>query len=324
MDILFRSAGVDLTTTACQKAISDWGGEVKDITHTVAVTCTNQGSPGYDLLVNGKLGLPASVDRTLLQGVGCAGGLAIMRVAAQVAQGATSRGHAAKILCYACELCTPSIGSELDFVAGCTDTAEVSIAGALFSDAAAAFVMCNRLGMNHGVEPKFEVLDWATAVIPNSIDQLGYYARSTGKSLTSLLKRPRAKEWTGYRTILTRQVPIRAVDAIRPMFEGLLRSVQKITGDADLDASDFDWALHPGGQAIIDGAEREMKLVQDQLRATREIYKTRGNSSSPSVLIVMDRLKYMGTGRPFVVATAFGPGMTIEMNMLRRCQEVHR
>ncbi|KAH0300344.1 chalcone synthase B, partial [Aureobasidium melanogenum] len=180
MDNLFRTAGVDMTVQACNKAIEEWGGQLADITHTVAVTCTNQGNPGYDVLVNERLGLSTSVERILLQGVGCAGGLAILRTAAQLAYGATMRGRAARILCFACELSTPNIKHELDAVANCTETSQTSIAAALFSDAAAAFILCNDLGLQNGVQPVLELLDWDHALIPGTSSDLEFTAEDRG------------------------------------------------------------------------------------------------------------------------------------------------
>ena len=104
------------------------------------------------------------------------------------------------------------------------------------------------------------------------------------------------------------------------MFQQLLPSFQDKVGNQDLDIPDFDWALHPGGEAIIEGAKEMLELTENQLRASREIYKTRGNSSSPTVLAVLDKLRTMGRGRDHVVATSFGPGLAIEMAMLRRCR----
>jgi type III polyketide synthase len=103
------------------------------------------------------------------------------------------------------------------------------------------------------------------------------------------------------------------------MFQDLLPSIQSQTLSNNLSIADFDWALHPGGQAIIDGVQEAMSLTDQQLRATREVYRTRGNSSSPTVLAVLDRLRYMSPIREFVVATAFGPGLSIEMSVLRPC-----
>lgn len=181
MDQLYRAAGVDLTVQACKKALREWGGGYSDITHTVGVTCTNQGNPGYDLLVNQKLGLSPTVDRTLLHGVGCAGGLAIMRAAAQLACGATMRGRPARILAFACELCTPNVRFDLAVAAECANPANVSIAGALFSDAAAAFVLCNEYAMGDGVKPQYQLLDWGNALIPHTLEHMAFYADPAGK-----------------------------------------------------------------------------------------------------------------------------------------------
>jgi type III polyketide synthase len=169
-----------MAVQACTKAMNEWQGELDSVTHTVAVTCTNQGNPGFDLLVNEKLGLSSSVDRTLLHGVGCAGGLAIMRIAAQLACGSTLRGRPARILCYACEITTSNVRYELDAAAKCVDTSQVCIAGALFSDAAAAFVLCNDLGLQTHVRPVYELLNWDTALIPETKDELAYYAEAHG------------------------------------------------------------------------------------------------------------------------------------------------
>jgi type III polyketide synthase len=94
-----------------------------------------------------------------------------------------------------------------------------------------------------------------------------------------------------------------------------------VQAEQQLTIHDFDFALHPGGEAIIDGAKEVLGLTEDQIQATREIYRTRGNSSSPTVLILLDKLRSVANRkRENVVATSFGPGMTIEMALLRRCE----
>ncbi|KAJ6052581.1 uncharacterized protein N7446_007221 [Penicillium canescens] len=291
LDQFFRQAGVDLAVQACQKALQEAHITPEQITHTVGVTCTNHGSPGYDLLVVRQLGLSPQVDRMLLHGVGCAGGLSIMRAAAQIASGASLRRKSARILAFACEL-----------------------SGALFSDAAAAFILCNEYAMakDENVTPVFELVEWGTSFIPDTIENLSFYA-----------------DIDGYRTVLSRDVSIYAKNAIKPMFESLLLPYkEKISpgpgagGEGlqiSLGSGDFDWALHPGGQTIIKGAQQVLQLRDDQLQASREIYRTRGNSSSATVLIVLDRLRTLGK-KEHIVATSFGPGMTIEMAILRRCE----
>ena len=85
-----------------------------------------------------------------------------------------------------------------------------------------------------------------------------------------------------------------------------------------MDPRDYDWALHPGGKAIITEVQHAMDLTEDQLRTTQKIYRTRGNASSVAVLAVLDEMRRMGPGQDHVLACSFGPGLTIEMARLRR------
>jgi predicted naringenin-chalcone synthase len=126
---------------------------------------------------------------------------------------------------------------------------------------------------------------------------------------------------------ITKEVPKTAVSAIQPMFDQLRKQICAMHNKQDpprtpTASSDFDWAVHPGGAAILQGAQQAMGLTEDHIRASLEIYRSYGNSSSPTVLIVLDQLRRMGKGRGNVVATSFGPGMMIEMCMLKRCRNV--
>ncbi|OQO08813.1 hypothetical protein B0A48_05703 [Cryoendolithus antarcticus] len=295
LDDFFRIEGVKLAVEACKAALSVSCIAVDQITHTVAVTCTNQGSPGYDLLVHQQLGLSARVNRTLLHGVGCAGGLSIIRAGSQVVLAATACGKPARVLGFACELSTPLLRRELADAAK-SSARDVSIASALFSDGAAAFVMTNDLGLGDS-KPLFEVLACESALLPETLGHMGCYADSHG-----------------YRTILTRDVPRSVNLSVEPMFTSLLSECSDLGLPSK--SNDFDWALHPGGRAIIDSIQATMNLDDDRLRATNDIYRTRGNSSSPTVLVVLDKLRTMGP-RDHIVAASFGPGLSIEMALLK-------
>jgi type III polyketide synthase len=113
---------------------------------------------------------------------------------------------------------------------------------------------------------------------------------------------------------ITDRVPKTAIGAILPIFAHLA---------ADSTPVDFDWAIHPGGAAILLGAQKSLNLSDDHIRASLKVYRSHGNSSSPTVLVVLDELRRMGKGRDNVVATSFGPGMTIEMCMMKRCRAGH-
>jgi type III polyketide synthase len=339
IDQFFRQAGADLAVQACQKALIESHIAPEQITHTIGVTCTNQGNPGYDFLVARKLNLPPYVDRMLLHGVGCAGGLSILRAAAQIAAGASLRRKPARILAFACELCTPNVRHYLSMAERSMDSDQANIAAALFSDAAAAFVLCNEYAMTQDkrVTPQFELLEWGCDLVPGTAKHMTFYAGIDGSSIVICsFKKPRLiirtnfglHVYIGYRATLNRDIPKYTKHAIRPMFERLLplyeeqlKCQPRLGGQLlrPLGIHDFDWALHPGGKAIIDGVAEVLQLSEDQLQATREIYRTHGNSSSASVLIVLDQLR-SESQKAHIVATSFGPGLAIEMALLRRCQ----
>ena len=305
LDRYFRKAGVDLAVQACKKAMRESGCTPGEITHIVAVTCTNAGNPGFDLLVGQRLGLKPDTDRTLLHGVGCAGGLSAMRAAAAMAQSASMRGRSARVLVFACEICSVQVRCDLQEVEDHPE--ETKISPVLFSDGAASFVLSNELAPGAKEGAIYSLINWETLTMPGTTKEL------------ELLTDP-----LGFKTTLTKEVPHLALKAIVPMFEQMLPflpSDSNITaGGKPAEAKDFDWALHPGGIAILNGVRNKMQLHDEQLRASFEIFEKHGNSSSPTVLIVLDQLRKMGECREDVMACSFGPGMTIEMAMLKRCR----
>ena len=123
----------------------------------------------------------------------------------------------------------------------------------------------------------------------------------------------------GWKVVLTPRVPAVTSAAVEPAFHNLIQAIPEFHAtNQDPDAADFDWALHPGGSAIIEGVRLAMDLSYEHLRASYEVYVKYGNSSSATIMSVLDRLRYMGDGREHVVACAFGPGIALEMMMLRR------
>jgi len=175
---VFRTVGVDLATSACNKAIKEARLAPNDITHVVAVTCTDQGNPGYDLFVCQKLGLRPEAQRVLLQGVGCAGGLSALRAAADIAVAASQKHRPARILVMACELCSLFIRAELQ--AAYRDEDNLHVAPALFSDAAAALVVCNGDALGEAQKPIFKLKEWGSMVVPDTSDYMSYDIEKNG------------------------------------------------------------------------------------------------------------------------------------------------
>lgn len=89
----FMSDGVPLAVEAARKALAEARLDASQITHVVSTTCTDSANPGFDHYVAKELGLSSSVEKVLLHGVGCAGGLATLRTAANLALGHRCRGR---------------------------------------------------------------------------------------------------------------------------------------------------------------------------------------------------------------------------------------
>ena len=78
------------------------------------------------------------------------------------------------------------------------------------------------------------------------------------------------------------------------------------------------WALHTGGEKIINTVKNEIGLSEQQLRATRQILSEYGNMSSPTVWFVMKELLHEGIKKgDWCVMVAFGAGLSAHAFLLR-------
>ncbi|KAH8816107.1 thiolase-like protein [Xylogone sp. PMI_703] len=308
-DVFFKE-GIPLSVTAARKALHEARLSPCDITHVVSTTCTNSANPGFDHYVCKQLGIPNNVEKVLLHGVGCSGGLAAIRTAASLALGASFRRRKARILVVACEICSTFVRSELESV---EELQETRIGVTLFSDCASACVISNGIGGEDNTVPIYELLAWDHQIIPDTETDLGFDVHPLG-----------------WKVLLSPRVPSLTAPAVAPMFRSLLSTVSDLPSNYALPA-DFDWALHPGGATILTGIEKVMAITPEHMRASYDTYINHGNSSSATIMSVMDRLRCKdmdelapadasGTkrAREYVVGCAFGPGISVEMCLLKR------
>jgi fungal type III polyketide synthase len=167
---VFLKDGVPLAVTAARKALHEANLSPSDITHVVSTTCTNSANPGFDHYVCKQLGITQPVEKVLLHGIGCSGGLASLRTAANLALGSSFMGRKARVLVVALEISSLLVRSELDSVEALQET---RIGITLFSDCASALVLSNGVG---GVEeePVYELLGWDHRIIPDTEGDLGF------------------------------------------------------------------------------------------------------------------------------------------------------
>lgn len=301
---IFMKDGVALAVTAARKALHEAQLSPLDITHVVSTTCTNSANPGFDHFVCKQLGMTQPVEKVLLHGIGCSGGLASLRTAANLALGSSFRGKRARVLVIALEISSLLVRSELDSI---HELQETRIGVTLFSDCASAVVLSNGIG-GMEAEPVYELLGWDHRMIPDTDHDLGFDV-----------------DPLGWKVVLSPRVPKLAAAAVEPTFNDLLSTLPNLPPNYK-SAADFDWALHPGGATILSGVERAMSITPEHMRASYDTYINHGNSSSATVFSVMDRLRQKdmdglapyGKIKDFVVGCAFGPGIAIEMCVMKR------
>ncbi|KAL3421772.1 stilbene synthase 2 [Phlyctema vagabunda] len=300
---IFLKDGVPLAVTAARKALHEAQLSPSDITHVVSTTCTNSANPGFDHYVCKQLGITHPVEKVLLHGIGCSGGLASLRTAANLALGSSFRGKKARVLVVALEISSIMVRSELDSI---NETQQTRIGVTLFSDCASCAVLSN--GIGETAEPVYDLLGWDHRMIEDTEDDLGFDVHPSG-----------------WKVVLSPRVPKLACSVVAPTFKDLLSSLPPLPA-AYHEAADFDWALHPGGATILSGVERTMSITPEHMRASYDTYINHGNSSSATILSVLDRLRMEDMDeiapdrkvKEFVVGCAFGPGIAIEMCMLKR------
>ena len=300
----FMSDGVPLAIEAARKAIAEARIDISQITHIVSTTCTDSANPGFDHFVAKGLGITHQVEKALLHGIGCSGGLATLRTAANLALGHTFRRKPARILCVALEISTTLARSELDSI---NELQETRVGACLFSDCASAVILSNGIG-GQVEEPVYQLLGWDHKIIPDTEGDLGFDV-----------------DPAGWKVVLSPRVPGLTAKMLAPSFSDLLESVPGLPTEYR-EAADFDWAMHPGGATILTGAERAMGISSEHMRASYDTYINRGNSSSATIFSVMNRLRSKemdvlapdGRVREYVVGCAFGPGISVETCMLKR------
>lgn len=154
-----------------------------EITHVVSTTCTNSANPGFDHYVTKQLGLRSGVEKILLHGIGCSGGLAAIRAACNLALGSSFRKKPARVLVLACEISSLMVRSELDSI---DKEQKTRIGVCLFSDCASAAILSNGIGEDEIRLPIYELLGWKHEILADTDTDLGFDVDPLGAFIESV------------------------------------------------------------------------------------------------------------------------------------------
>jgi alkylresorcinol/alkylpyrone synthase len=248
-------------------ALAQAGLKAAEIDAIVMVSSTGVATPSIEARMLSELGFRPDVQRIPVFGLGCAGGVSGVSLAARLAKAAPG----SKVLLVVIELCTLAFRPD-----------EMSksniIATALFGDGAAAAVFSTSGDAIGEIEHAGEHT-W-----PGTIDVMGWRT-----------------DREGFGAIFSRSIPDLATTDLRPAADAFLSRHGLTLADT------ASFCFHPGGAKVILALEEAFAMGAERLASEREVLKGYGNMSAPTVLFVLAReLERPTPGRRFISALGPG------------------
>jgi predicted naringenin-chalcone synthase len=278
----FATEAMPLGKAAVAAALDDAGVSAEDVGLFAVVSCTGYGTPGLDILLARDLGMRADVQRLHLGHMGC---YAALPGLGTVADFVVARDRPAVLLCV--ELASLHVQPA-------TEDIQQMVAHALFADGAASLVVAPSAGPADEAAG-LDVIDIVARTDVTAVDQMTW-------DVTDL----------GFRMGLSPKVPDVLARHVK-------RVITELLSRHDLSVEDISgWAIHPGGRRIVEVVGDELALPASALTASYDVLRDIGNCSSATVLFVVQRL--LARSEPpdgWVVAMAFGPGLTLYAALLR-------
>ena len=247
---VYLQAAEALYEEAAAKALERAGVRADEVDGLVTVSTTGIATPSLEARVAGRMGFRGDVERVPVFGLGCAGGVTGLAIAARLA--AAEQGKT--ILYVTVELCSTSI--RLDKLSKAN-----IVATALFGDGAAAAVLRGGEGGVAQIEGGGEIL-W-----PDTLGIMGWDVEDPGLGV-----------------IFDRAIPPFVEENMDSAVEQILARVGTGRGEVGR------FTCHPGGAKVVAALEQSLRLEEGALDHERAVLRDYGNMSAPTVLFVLERL----------------------------------
>ncbi|HUR24776.1 MAG TPA: 3-oxoacyl-[acyl-carrier-protein] synthase III C-terminal domain-containing protein [Candidatus Thermoplasmatota archaeon] len=277
--------GLDLIERASRDALHEAGLGEQDIGAVVLVSTTGIATPSLEARLSNRIGLRPDIARVPIFGLGCAGGVAGLARAADLAT-ADPRSH---VLLVAMELCSLSFDVTTALGVGGTAIDKKSlVAASLFADGCAAAVVSGDSTPADGAR-------WvagASHLFPRTERVMGWDVADDHLEV-----------------VLSPGIP----DLVRSEMAGIL---DPFLARHNRGRRPDHWALHPGGARVVDAFREALGLDGDELRFTEKVLREQGNMSSPTALFVLREALREAQRGDRVLASALGPGFSGEFALL--------
>lgn len=279
-----NAAYIEVTTELCASAarrlLARRGLAPEAIDRVVFVNTTGLATPSIDARLINVLGLDRHVRRTPVWGLGCAGGVAGLALAAHDLLGHPRE----RVLVFAAEMCT------LTFLHDDPSKSNL-VATALFSDGAAvALLSGDEVG-----DPGCRVVGTRSTLFPDSLHVMGWTVVARGLQV-----------------VFDQRIPDIIAEHAAAELDALLAS----HGLTRADVREF--LYHPGGPRVLQAYADAYGVPPERFEWSRAVLAAFGNMSSVTVLYVLAR--YFAAQPPgragYGVVSALGPGFSSESILL--------
>lgn len=199
----------------------------------------------------------------------------------EICESLLHRNGGRPVLGVSVEICTATYQME--------NTISLLLSNTLFADGASAFLVWNR--------PRgYQLVDSASRYVPEQRESIRYIHK---------------------RGHLHNQLSLKLPDLVR---KAAAQVVSDVLRPHSLRIKDIrHWALHSGGEKIINAVRDELGLPEEQVRASRTVLADHGNMSSPTVWFVLKELEKQGMDAgEWCVMVAFGAGLSAHAFLLRK------
>jgi alkylresorcinol/alkylpyrone synthase len=278
----FLRVGLEVGEAAVRDGLARAGLAPADVAQLFFVTVTGVSTPSLDARLANRLGLPVSVKRTPIFGLGCLAGAAGIARAADALR--PYPGDVAVML--SVELCSLTVQKDDLSVPNV-------VATGLFGDGAAAVVLA---GGDRASPDAPRILSTRSVFYPDTEWVMGWDVVDTG-----------------FKVVLSAKVP----EVIESRIGG---DVDRFLAAEGLARADIrHWIAHPGGPKVLQAFERALGLDGAQTALSWRSLQEVGNLSSASVLFVLaDTLAAADARRGDLgLLAAMGPGFSAELVLLR-------
>lgn len=269
-----------LAISAVEKAVSEWGGKIEDITHIIWGTMTGCiYAPTMDVELIQALGLSPYTKRLNIENMGCLTGFRCLALASSLAK----ESERNRVLVVVGDI-RSALGNQFSPEFNRSNV----IVGSLFRDSCAACIVSQEKE-----RAIFKIVGHESAVIPNTFDLVKYSEKNGGYISLDISK----------------DLPSAIADSLPSLVERLLPK--------DIHISSCDIVCHTGGPRILNTVRDCLQVSDDHLSASWYVMKHFGNLSGSSNLVVLDHQRIFGK-RDDIVCISMGPGLGVETLYLQR------